>query len=229
MNPRNFRFAAVLSLFAFGCTVTAGTGPGPGAGTGAPIGPEPTATAVPTTPATAVTTPVATATAAPTATIPVGSVPSGSPTGAPTTAPTGTTQPGGPSIGANYVLVLKQTGGIAGLNQETTLDAAAKKMTYGGLKNQKAETRDLTVDEVARITRAVDAAGVPAFSGTLKSKPIADAFSYVFTLRTGGKDHVLSWADGATVPQPIDALRTALVKLRDEKFRSGAGTNAPKE
>jgi hypothetical protein len=144
------------------------------------------------------------------------------------TEPGPTVSPPGDKITGPYVLFMRQTGGIAALHMETTLDTAAKTITYGGLRNQKLETRDVSPEEISVITRAIDNARLSSFQGTLKGAAPADAFSYEMTIREGGREHTLKWADGAQVPPAIEQVHLALVQLRDSKFRAG-GSGGSKE
>ncbi|MBK8258643.1 MAG: hypothetical protein IPK82_39035 [Polyangiaceae bacterium] len=149
-------------------------------------------------------------------------------TAVPTSAPTTTAAPaGGDKLTAPYVVTLRQTGGIAGMNMVTVIDSAAKKITYGGPRNQNAETRDVSADEVAEITRALEAANYATFPGQIKGGAIADAFNYEVKLTTGGKDFVVSWSDGAQVSDTISAVRAAIAKLRAAKFDGVSPKSAP--
>jgi hypothetical protein len=163
---------------------------------------------------------------------PSGSTPSSSTaTAAPATTPsagaTATQAPADDKLTQPYVLTYSQHGGIAGLRMELVLDSAAKKITYGGLRNQDPQTKELSPDEIAAITHAIEEARFNGFNGALKGAAPADAFSYAVTVKTGGQDHTVSWTDGVTVPAPLDALRTAITRLRETKFSGKAAAGAP--
>src|SRR5690242_4215766 len=66
---------------------------------------------------------------------------------------------------APYVLTFRQSGGIAGMMMEAIVDTGAKSITYGGLRNQKPETKELSADEIGRITRSLEEARYASFPG----------------------------------------------------------------
>jgi len=121
-----------------------------------------------------------------------------------------------------YTLTYVQTGGIAGLHMELVVDTAAKKISYAGLRNNQPQSKDLTPDDLAPLSRALEEARYATFHGPLKGTPFPDAFSYALTLKAAGKDYNVSWTDGTTVPAPLAAVRSALAKLRDAKFPTKA-------
>lgn len=143
----------------------------------------------------------------------------------PTTAP-GPTEPGD-TLAAPYVLTFKQTGGIAAMNMETVIDSAAKRITYGGPRNNQPQSADLTADEVKGLTRVLQDAKLATFHA-VKAGTVADAFSYSISVKTGGRDFVASWSDGSPgVPESYEAVRTAVTKLRDSKFSGKPAAGAP--
>lgn len=150
------------------------------------------------------------------------------PTGASsvTDAPTSTAAPEGKLAGP-YVLVFQQSGGIAGMLMETVIDAGARRITYGGMRNQKPETRDLTAEDIAAITRALEDARFATFPGKIKGGPVADAFTYTITLRTGGKEYMVSWDDGTNVPEAYSAVRGAVNAVRASRFGGTPPRGAP--
>jgi len=147
-------------------------------------------------------------------------------TGSGATTSSAPSQDAGDKLAGPYVLVFKQTGGIAGLRMETTIDSAAKTMTYGGMRNQNRETRSLSAQEIASITALVNAAGLAMLEGQLKGAAPSDAFAYEVHVDTGGRKRALTWSDGAKVPGPVSNLQSAIVKLRDEKFSAGTPKGA---
>jgi hypothetical protein len=159
-----------------------------------------------------------TATAAPTLTaVPTGAASITDTPSAPSTA-TATASAPVEKVTAPYVLVFHQTGGIAGMHMETIIDTAAKRITYGGLRNQRPETRELAADDIATITRALEAARLTTFPGKIKGGPVADAFTYTITVKTGGKEYMVSWDDGTNVPEPYSNLRSAVNAVRASRF-----------
>ncbi len=193
------------SLPAVLCAVVACTEPQTPDTTGAPTG----TTAPPTTAAPTVT-------AAPTGASSVTDAPAG----------TGTAAPEGKLAGP-YVLVFEQSGGIAGMRMETVIDAGTRRITYGGMRNQKPETKDLTAEDIAAITRALEDARFATFPGKIKGGPVADAFSYTLTLRAGGKEYMVSWEDGTTVPESYSAVQSAVNAVRASRFGGAPPRGAP--
>lgn len=204
------------SMIAVSLVACASSGPS-SSGTSTPPGAETTAGATksaPTTGAGATTSSAPTNTTAPA-------------TSSATSTSSAPSQEVGDKLAGPYVLVFKQTGGIAGLRMETTIDSAAKTMTYGGMRNQKRETRALSVKEIESITALVDAAGLATLDGQLKGAAPSDAFNYEIHIETGGRKRALTWSDGAKVPGPVSHVQSAIVKLRDEKFGAGTPKGAP--
>jgi hypothetical protein len=208
---QSMKARSLLSAFLIAGSLAACSAPQPGASSESSAQP----TASPATADTAL--PVGTVTATATATV----------TAPPTAAPTATqsTEPN-TKITAPYVLMFQQTGGIAGLRMETVIDTAAKKISYSGPRGQTAQSRDLTPEDIRGISRALEEANVETFR-KLKGPPVADAFEYTITVRTGGKEYVASWHDGTTPPDAYQNVRTAVNKLREAKFSSSPTTGAP--
>lgn len=146
-----------------------------------------------------------------------------------TTAPaiTSATTASNDHVSGPYVLTSKQTGGIAGFRMETAIDSAAKTITYGGPRNQRPGTQDLTEQEVTSVTSAIDAVGLSGFVGPLKGAAPADAFTYEILLRTGATTRSISWTDGVTPPAAVLALRNLVTTIRDQKFRGSPTKDAP--
>jgi hypothetical protein len=177
----------------------------------------PTITAAPTTETPATT-------AAPTlTTVPTGA----SSVTAPGTATAAGTAAPIEKLDAPYVLVFRQSGGIAGMLMETVVDAGAKTITYGGLRNQKPETKPLTAEDVAAITRVLEEARYAGFSGQTKGQPFPDAFSYTITVKKGGKEYTVSWYDGTTVPDAYSTVRSTVNSIRSSKFGGAPPKGAP--
>lgn len=159
------------------------------------------------------------ATTTPTAVPTLTAVPTGtSSVTAPATATATATAAPVEKLEAPYVLTFRQEGGIAGMLMETIVDTGAKRITYGGLRNQKPEARELTAEDVEKITRAVEEARFASFPGKIKSGPIADAFTYTITVRSGGKEYMVSWSDGTNVPDAYSNLRAMVNAVRASKF-----------
>lgn len=150
---------------------------------------------------------------APTATATTTSVTTAAPTAPTTAAPDSPDKLAGP-----YKLTYLQTGGIAGLHMELVIDTVTRKASYAGLRNNQPQTKDITAEEVAPLTRALEAARYATFHGPIKGTTFPDAFAYALTLEVGGKKHDVSWTDGTTLPDALGELRTVLAKLRDAKF-----------
>lgn len=151
---------------------------------------------------------------------------------APTVPPPGSTPPtatAGPieKLSGPYVLTFQQSGGIAGMRMETVIDTAKKTITYGGPRNQKPESREISAEDIAAVTRALEEARFAAFPGKIKGGPVADAFTYTITLRAGGKEYMVSWEDGTSVPDSYSAVRSAVTNLRNSKFGGGTPSTAP--
>lgn len=209
------------SVVALSLVACASSGPS-SSGTSTPPGAETTAGGTKSAPSTGGG---ATTSSAPASTTPAGTTaPTTSGATSTTTAPA---QDVGDKLAGPYVLVFKQSGGIAGLRMETVIDSAAKTMTYGGMRNQNRETRSLSAQEVASITALVNAAGLAMLEGQLKGAAPSDAFAYEIHVETGGRKRALTWSDGAKVPAPVSHLQSAIVKLRDEKFGAGTPKGAP--
>lgn len=208
MNAVRVVLGSVVALSLVAC---ASSGPS-SSGTSTPPGAETTAGATKSAPSTGGG--ATTSSAPPSTTAPA--------TSGATSTTTAPSQEVGDKLAGPYVLVFKQSGGIAGLRMETVIDSAAKTMTYGGMRNQNRETRSLSAQEVASITALVNAAGLAMLEGQLKGAAPSDAFAYEIHVETGGRKRALTWSDGAKVPGPVGNLQSAIVKLRDEKF--GAGT-----
>lgn len=164
-------------------------------------------------------TPASSGTAAPSST------PSTSATSTETTAPSASATATQAPAGAlePYVLTFLQTGGIAGLRMEVVLDTGAKKLSYGGLRNQQPQTKDVTPDEVAAITRALEEARFMEARVPAKPTTMSDAFSYQITVKTAGKEHSVAWTDGVEAPPAIVAVHSAITRLREAKFSTRPG------
>lgn len=168
----------------------------------------------PQTPATATgTAPTSTstdtsATSQPTSTAPVA-------TGTTTTT---TGSDWGATMTEGYVLTFEQSGGIAGMRMVTVVDTAKKTITYGGMRNDKPETRDLAKADLDAITRAVADASPATFPGIIKGPPMADAFGYSIRIEAGGKKASVGWSDGSTVPEVYKKLEDAVFKARVNTF-----------
>ncbi|MEZ4293755.1 MAG: hypothetical protein R3B70_02175 [Polyangiaceae bacterium] len=205
-RPRSLRLAHIAPAILVLCSAcTEPQTPGGGAGTAS----EPTPSSAPTAPES---------TAAPTSDA--------------TSTPAGTSTAGTPSqpadtLNAPYVLTHRQTGGIAGMQMVTVIDAGARTITYGGPRNQKPETRPLSAEDIQNVTRALEDARYTSFPGAIKGPPVSDAFTYEIVLEAGGKKFTVSWSDGTTVPDPYARIQAAVGTLRTSMFSGSPPKGAP--
>lgn len=161
----------------------------------------------------------------------------GTPAAPPTAAPGGSEAPSptaaastgtaADELTAPWSLTLLQTGGIAAMRMETVVDTASRHITYGGLRNQNPETRDLSADEIQSLERAIEEARFTGFPGKIKGGAIADAFTYTITVKVGGREYTVSWEDGASVPDSYSRLQTSVDTLRTSKFDGRSPKAAP--
>jgi hypothetical protein len=91
-----------------------------------------------------------------------------------------------------------RTGGVAGMRREATIDT-------NRLDRQQSE-------EIHRLVRAADVAGLPEPAGAVKRGP--DRFHYTLTIDEGEKRHAVSFEEERT-PEKIRPLLEAVWRAAD--------------
>jgi Emfourin len=127
---------------------------------------------------------------------------------------------GGPTVDASsqYKLTFTQSGGIAGVDEVTTIDTAARTIGFQVDRSTKVVTASLTGHDLASLADAVEASDLTSGGGPYKCAGCADQFSYAAQLELDGSKYDVEWEDDSDAPEGLVKLGGAIQSLDAQKF-----------
>lgn len=108
---------------------------------------------------------------------------------------------------ANSLVVLRESGGIAGMDRQTVIRLMGRVVQRGEVGRARTN-RDVQVPgPVMRgLEKAARDSGFMGLSGRYAGRPVADGMTRSIRVTTLGKTKVVSVADGASVPAAFDTV-----------------------